>query len=88
MEDQQIGGNMMNGATAETGLRQAGKPERVLSRLFKRQWVNGELDTFMKNVKIRTKEAYNIDLDFDNADSFLAELVKYDLIKIMGKAVK
>ena len=53
--------------------------------LFNKQWVNGDLATFMKNVKARTKEVYGIDLEFSNKQEFIDQLVEHELIKTYPK---
>ena len=57
----------------------------AVKEMFLRQWSNGDLETYMKNVKDRIKQMYKINLSFKNEHEFFDELVKCKLIEIIKK---
>ena len=56
-----------------------------IKTLFKAQWVNGDIKTYMESVKRRVEEVHNIILEFTNEDEFIDELLKHGLIEIIKK---
>ena len=60
--------------------------EKAIEDMFKRQWVNGNVEKYMQSVKRRVKEMYGHNLEFTNESEFFNELKKYGLIEIIDKA--
>ena len=54
-------------------------------QLFLSQWTNGNLEIYMKNVKHRVKEMFNVTLNFSTKEEFFDELVKNNLLQIIEK---
>ena len=57
----------------------------AVKKMFLSQWCNGDLKTYMQNVKKRVKQMYEIDLNFSNEHEFFDELMKYKLVQIIEK---
>ena len=54
-------------------------------QMFLAQWTNGNLEIYMKNVKRRVKEMFNVTLNFSTKEEFFDELVKNNLLQIIEK---
>ena len=65
--------------TLAIGGKKTGKKQ--LKAIFNRQWVNGDFQTYLANIKRRVKAMYGQELKAATADELFDELYDMGLIK-------
>ena len=56
-----------------------------VKNFFRRQWINGNLENYMKSVKDRVREMWNIDLEYSTPEEFYQALVDHGLLQFFEK---